>query len=60
MRSEKDYVCFSQTMAGFLMTRGCKLKNIKRSTKDNSKFVYYFPNTDYVLNHAEEYIESRK
>ncbi|MGD6897131.1 DUF5659 domain-containing protein [Bacillus infantis] len=59
-QSEKDYCVFSQTMAGYLMMNGCKLKKLKAAKDNPSKFVYFFPNTDYVLDHAKEYIESRK
>nr|BDD43632.1 hypothetical protein 1 [Bacillaceae bacterium] len=60
MEQTKDYCVFSQTMAGFLMMNGCKLKKIAPSKRDESKFVYYFPNTDYVLQNAQQYIENRK
>jgi Domain of unknown function (DUF5659) len=60
MKKEKDYIVFSQTMAGYMMMNGCKLKNIKPAKNEPSKFVYFFPNTEYVLKHAQEYINKRK
>ena len=53
---EKDYVVFSQRMAGFLMMNGCRLKKIKNDLNTPTKFVYYFPNTDYVKTFVEQYL----
>lgn len=52
---EKDYVVFSQRMAGFLMMNGCRLKKIKLSNKDNTKFVYFFPDNETVRRFVEQY-----
>jgi Domain of unknown function (DUF5659) len=52
---EKDYVVFSQRMAGYLMMNGCRLKKIKNDINNSTKFVYFFPNTDYVKNFVEKY-----
>lgn len=60
MQNEKDYVVFSQRMAGFLMLNGCKLLKVKNDYRTPTKFVYYFPNTDYVMNIVEKYLELRK
>ncbi|WP_154663458.1 DUF5659 domain-containing protein [Neobacillus dielmonensis] len=57
---EKDYVVYSQTMAGFLMLNGCKLKKMAPSKQDSSMYVYFFPNTDYVSEYAQRYIKNRK
>ncbi|MGF6949582.1 hypothetical protein QF028_002087 [Neobacillus sp. B4I6] len=56
MNREKDFVVFSQRMAGFLMMNGCGLKKIKNDINIPTKFVYYFPNTDYVKNFVEQYL----
>lgn len=58
--TEKDYIVFSQTMAGYLMMNGCKLKKLKAAKDNSNKFVYFFPNTEFVLGHAKQYIEDRK
>lgn len=52
---EKDYVVFSQRMAGYLMMNGCRLKKIVPDRKQPTKNVYYFPNTDYVKVRVEKY-----
>jgi hypothetical protein len=54
-KMEKDYVVFSQRMAGFLMMNGCRLKKIKNDKNESTKFVYFFPNTDYVKSFVEQY-----
>jgi len=56
LNREKDFVVFSQRMAGFLMMNGCGLKKIKNDINIPTKFVYYFPNTDYVKNFVEQYL----
>lgn len=57
---DKDFCIFSQTMAGWLMLNGCKLKKIAPSKQDSNKYVYYFPNTEYVNEYVQKYIENRK
>ncbi|MDM5306321.1 DUF5659 domain-containing protein [Peribacillus frigoritolerans] len=52
----KDYVVFSQRMAGYLMMNGCRLLKLKNDKNEPTKFVYFFPNTQYVLSHAEKYL----
>lgn len=59
MDMEKDYVVFSQRMAGFLMMNGCRLLRINNDYKTPTKFVYYFPNTDYVHNIVQQYLKQR-
>ncbi|MCY9007168.1 DUF5659 domain-containing protein [Peribacillus frigoritolerans] len=54
--NKKDYVVFSQRMAGYLMMNGCRLLKLKNDKNEPTKFVYFFPNTQYVLNHAEKYL----
>lgn len=53
---EKDYVVFSQRMAGFLMMNGCRLLKIKNDINTPTKFVYYFPNTEYVKSFVDQYL----
>lgn len=57
---EKDYIVFSQKMAGYLMYNGCRLLKIKPDTNNPTKFVYFFPNKDHVLKHVEEYKQKMK
>lgn len=52
---EKDYTIFSQRLAGILMYNGCKLKKIKPSKKDASKFVYFFNDNETVRNLVDQY-----
>jgi hypothetical protein len=59
MDNTKDYVVFSQRMAGFLMFHGCKLLKIKNDYRTPAKFVYYFPNTDYVMSQVDNYLQQR-
>lgn len=51
----KDYVVFSQRLAGWLMLYGCKLLKVDQSRHDSNKLIYFFPNTEYVLKQVEEY-----
>jgi hypothetical protein len=55
MNTEKDYVIFSQRVAGILMQNGCRLKKIKPSNKDVTKFVYFFQNSETVRSIVEQY-----
>lgn len=57
--TKKDFVVFSQRMAGFLMLNGCRLLKIKNDHNSPTKFVYYFPNNDYVKSFVEYYLEQR-
>ncbi|GAB4074753.1 hypothetical protein GCM10028778_22560 [Barrientosiimonas marina] len=52
---ERDYVVFSQRMAGYLMFKGCKLLKMCPNRDIPDKNVYYFPNTDEVLKHVKDY-----
>jgi hypothetical protein len=38
------------------MLNGCRLKKIKNDINTPTKFVYFFPNTDYVKNFVEQYL----
>lgn len=51
----KDRVVFSQKLAGYLMMNGCKLKNISLSKKDNTKFVYFFKDSEQVRTYIDQY-----
>ncbi|MGE7216603.1 DUF5659 domain-containing protein [Priestia koreensis] len=53
--NDKDYVVFSQRMAGFLMLNGCRLLKIKPDKVTPTKFVYFFPNTEYVKDFVAKY-----
>ncbi|MED4693803.1 DUF5659 domain-containing protein [Peribacillus frigoritolerans] len=52
----KDYVVFSQRMAGYLMLNGCRLLKLKVDKNEPTKYVYFFPNTQYVLCHVEKFL----
>jgi hypothetical protein len=53
--NEKDFVVFSQRLAGYLMLNSCKLKKISKSKQDDTKFVYFFNDTETVRNLVEQY-----
>lgn len=57
---EKDYVVFSQRMAGFLMMNGCRLKKIKKSNKDETLFVYFFSNIEKIHELVNQYNQQIK
>ncbi|MBT2729436.1 hypothetical protein J7E63_21315 [Bacillus sp. ISL-75] len=57
---EKDYIVFSQRMAGYLMLNGCRLKKIKKSKKDETLFVYFFSDMEKVRNLVNEYNQQIK
>ncbi|MED4228119.1 DUF5659 domain-containing protein [Neobacillus cucumis] len=54
---EKDYVVFKQALAGFLMMNSCRLKKITASKKDQSKYVYFFKDTETVRSLVKQYTE---
>ena len=56
----KDRVIYSQHMAGTLMTKGCRLLKIKPDKNEPTKFVYFFPNTPFVVERINEYLAARK
>ncbi|MFB4471804.1 DUF5659 domain-containing protein [Oceanobacillus caeni] len=56
---EKDYVVFSQRMAGFLMLNGCRLLKVKPDKNKPTMNVYYFPNTDNVLRRVNDFLALR-
>lgn len=53
--TEKDYVIFSQKLAGFLMMNSCRLKKIKNANDDPRKFVYFFNNNEEVKSLVAKY-----
>lgn len=57
---QKDYIVFSQRMAGYMMLKGCRLLKIGQDKNVITKNVYYFPDTHYVKEYANEYIEQSK
>lgn len=48
MENKKDYVVFSQKLASWLMWHGNKLLKIKPHSVHNDRYVYYFPDTEYL------------
>jgi hypothetical protein len=42
------------------MYKKCKLLKMKPSKENERKFVYYFPNTDYVKHYVDEYMSMKK
>ena len=57
---QKNYIVFSQTMAGYMMMKGCRLIKTAPHRDTPTKNVYYFPNTSYVKEMENNYVESRK
>lgn len=57
---EKDYVVFSQRMAGYLMLNGCKLKKVSKSKKDETMLVYFFNNNEIVRELVQSYNQQIK
>lgn len=57
MNNQKDFVVFNQTCAGWLMQNGCKLLKILPNKNNPQKHVYYFPDTDYVKDKLNKYID---
>ncbi len=58
--NEKDYVVFSQRMAGYLMLNGCKLLKVKAHNNSTDRLVYFFPNNDHVLSTVDTYLKMKK
>jgi len=58
--SEKDYVVFSQRMAGYLMMNGCKLLKVKEHNNGTNRLVYFFPNNSHVLSKVNTYLKMKK
>ena len=56
---EKDYVVFSQKLAGYLMLNGCKLLKISPNKVDQSKNVFYFPNNIFVKKHVDDFLKNK-
>ncbi|MDF2605921.1 MAG: hypothetical protein K0S34_111 [Bacillales bacterium] len=53
--NEKDYVIFSQKLAGYLMMNSCRLKKIKNDKNNATKFVYFFADNEKVRSLVEDY-----
>lgn len=52
---EKDFVVFSQRMAGYLMMQGCRLKKLKVDKDNSTKFVYFFSDNETVRSFVDQY-----
>ncbi|WP_144700165.1 DUF5659 domain-containing protein [Fictibacillus phosphorivorans] len=52
---EKDFVVFSQRMAGYLMMNSCRLKKMKVDKDNSTKFVYFFSDNENVRKLADQY-----
>lgn len=50
-----NYIVFSQKLAGYLMMNGCRLLKMKPDMNEPTKFVYFFKNEEYVINHVNDY-----
>lgn len=57
----KEYIVFSQRMAGYLMMNGFVLKRIDLTNKDNKKRnIFIFNNSPNLLEYVESYkLESK-
>ena len=55
MNNKKEFIVFSQLMAGYLMMRGFVLQKIIPSTKDEDKNVFIFNETEELKIAMEEY-----
>ena len=52
---KRDYIIFSQKLAGELMSNGFRLVSIDKNNNDNRKFIFIFKETDELLKFIEEY-----
>ena len=57
----KEYIVFSQRMAGYLMMNGFVLKRLDLTNKDNKKRnIFIFNNSPNLLEYVESYkLESK-
>ncbi|WP_431798864.1 hypothetical protein [Halobacillus andaensis] len=57
---EKDLVIYNQTMAGYLMMHGCRLKKLAPNKNKPTMNVYYFPDTEHVREKVKEHLKQPK
>ncbi|WP_432816106.1 DUF5659 domain-containing protein [Ureibacillus chungkukjangi] len=56
----KEYIVFSQKLAGELMIRGFVLKKLKKSNKNNSnKNIFIFNESDDLLKFIQQYKQNK-
>jgi len=49
------YNCFSQKLAGFLLTNGFAITGIKSDLKNTGKTIYLFQNSELLQNAISKY-----
>jgi len=55
-----DYkIIHNQRLAGFLMSCGCKLIEVRKNLKDKSLLVYIFRNTKFLNDRMSEYLKEK-
>lgn len=58
---KKEYIVFSQKLAGELMIRGFVLKRMDKTFRDNSnRNIFFFNESDELLKTVEEYVNRIK
>jgi len=59
-QEDKDFVVFTQRLAGYLMFHGCRLIKLKRNKKDPKKYVYFFPDNKRIKELIDHYYKTFK
>lgn len=57
---KKEYIVFSQQLAGRLMIQGFGLKRVEKSKKDKDRNIFIFNESVDLLSFIEQYKESKK
>lgn len=53
---KKEFICFSQRLAGELLIRGFVLKRMEKTIRDNSnRNVFIFNESENLLKYVDEY-----
>lgn len=56
----RDYIIFSQKLAGELMCRGFRLVSIGKNDHDSRKFIFIFKETNELLHFVNKYKNKTK
>ena len=59
MKEEKHKTIFSQKLAAYLMARGFVLLDMQKDAKGTGRNVYYFKNSDELVNAIFDYGASK-
>ena len=57
---KKEYIVFSQQLAGRLMIQGFGLKRVEKSKKDKDRNIYIFNESENLLKFIQLYKESKE